>query len=112
MMGPRGACRPLIALKQHGALLSLILVGFDVLVVGCCDCERDDTTPGGTPVVLNPPIGSGITDSWVWPWLSCHPFSRYSPTGSTRFDVWVGIFTQYQATCYVSKHTMVYDEGE
>jgi hypothetical protein len=26
--------------------------------------------------------------------------------------VWVGIFTQYQATCYVSKHTMVYDEGE
>ncbi len=30
----------------------------------------------------------------------------------TRFDVWVGIFTQYQATCYVSKHTMVYDEGE
>ena len=60
MMGPRGACRRLVALKQHGASLSLILVGFDVLVVGCCDCERDDTTPGGTPVVLNPPIGSGI----------------------------------------------------
>ena len=52
------------------------------------------------------------TDSWVWPWLSRHPFSQYSPTGSTQFDVWRGIFTQYQATCYVSKHTMVYDEGE
>ena len=23
------------------------------------------------------------TDNWVSPWLSCHPFSRYSPTGST-----------------------------
>ena len=55
MMGPRGACRRLVALKQHGASLSLILVGFDVLVVGCCD-----TTPGGTPIVLNPPIKSGM----------------------------------------------------
>jgi len=27
-------------------------------------------------------------------------------------DVWGGKFTQYQATCYVSKLTMVYDEGE
>ena len=35
--------------------------------------------------------GRSNTDSWVWPWLSRHPFSQYNPThGSTRFDVWAG----------------------
>jgi hypothetical protein len=29
---------------------------------------------------------STIMDNWVSPWLSRHPFSQYSPTGSTRSD--------------------------
>ena len=55
---------------------------------------------------------SGSTDNWVCPWLSRHVSSQYSPTGSTRFDVWEDKFTRYKPTCYVSKHTMVYEEGE
>ena len=36
-------------------------------------------------------------DSWVWPWLSRHLLSRYSPTGSTRVDVGGGGIHHYQA---------------
>ncbi len=57
-------------------------------------------------------MGAPVTDNWVSPWLSRHPNSQYSPTGSTRFDVRGGISPTTRPTCYVSKHTMVYDEGE
>jgi hypothetical protein len=40
------------------------------------------------------------------------PFFSVQSYGLYAIDVWGGEFTQYQATCYVSKHTMVYDEGE
>jgi hypothetical protein len=32
--------------------------------------------------------GTTVTDNWVSPWLFCHPFSQYSPTGSTQSDEW------------------------
>ena len=40
------------------------------------------------------------------------PFFSVQSYGLYVADVWGGIFTQYQAMCYVSKHTMVYNEGE
>ena len=56
---------------------------------------------------------AAITDNCVSPWLSRHPFSvSVQSYGLYVADVRGGEFTQYQATCYVSKHTMVYDEGE
>ena len=48
----------------------------------------DACLPGG---------GGPTTDNWVSPWLSRHVSSQYSPTGSTRFDVWEDKFTQYKA---------------
>ncbi len=47
------------------------------------------------------------SDNWVSPWLSCHPFSQYSPTGSTRSDERGWKMVSTRPTCYVSKHTMV-----
>ena len=52
------------------------------------------------------------TDSWVWPLLSRAPFSQNSPTNSTSADVQGGKFTTTRPTCYASKHTIIYDEGE
>ena len=40
------------------------------------------------------------------------PFFSVQSYGLYVADVRGGIFTRYKATCYVSKHTMVYDEGE
>jgi hypothetical protein len=40
------------------------------------------------------------------------PFFSVQSYGLYVADVRGGKFTQYQATCYVSKHTVVYDEGE
>ncbi len=37
------------------------------------------------------------TTNWVSPWLSRHVGSQYSPTGSTRFDVWEEKLTRYKA---------------
>ncbi len=54
----------------------------------------------------------GTTDNWVSPWLSRPPLSQYSPTGSTRSDERGWKMVSTGPTCYVSKHTMVYDEGE
>jgi hypothetical protein len=57
-------------------------------------------------------ITLGITDNWVYPWLSRHPFSQYSPTGSTRSDVREEKTIITRPTYYVSEHTMVYNEDE
>ena len=48
----------------------------------------------------------GISLAFLSPFFSVQSYGLYVA------DVRGGIFTQYQATCYVSKHTMVYDEGE
>jgi hypothetical protein len=70
-------------------------------------------TSGPVVLVSLRRIGARGTDNWVSPWLSRHPFSQYSPTGSTwlmyRGDIHPVL---YQATCYVSKHTTVYGKGE
>ena len=65
--------------------------------------------PGNQESCLAP---SETTGNWVSPWLSRHISSQYIPTSSTQIDERRGKFTTTRPTCYVSKHTMVYDEGE
>jgi hypothetical protein len=55
--------------------------------------------------------GGGATDNWVSPWLSRHSFSIQS-YGLYVADARGEKFITTRPTCFVSKHTVVYDIGE